>query len=525
MSTINQQTVLEFMRGSLQGFSAAMFPEYRPSQHHKLLADRLEAIESGRLKRLVVLMPPRHGKSKTASELFPAWLLGRNPKRRIMALCYGQELSDTFGRSVRNYLKSQTFSSLFPECKISSDSNSVRRFNTTLGGSYTGVGVGGPATGKGADVILLDDVLKNREEADSPIYRANLIGWYKGVVRTRLQPGGSIALIQTRWGTSDFVQWLLSETAHENWEVISLPAIALDNDPLGRQPGEALWPESYPLPVLEEIRQTLGSRDWTALYQQTPLSNSDVIFSPKWLQFYDRAPEIGDFIHQSQPLHTDQPLPPTPKNRIVHSWDLSFGGTSLGSSWVVGQTWLIQARQKYLLHMVREQLSFSDSLSAIRAMVKTFPPTEILIENKASGSAVIDVLRAEIGYKLISINPTTSKSDRAYACVPQFERGEIWLPNPKLFYWVKPLLTELQSFPQSATDDCVDSMTQLLNWVEQRFRSEQQQRLPPNYVTYNHLTGRASYPGQPVPESLSERFEREQNRLSPYEHWKRRQQQ
>lgn len=439
---IDQSAVLQFMRGSLQGYAIAQFPEFRPGRHHKLLASKLEDVESGRIKRLAVLMAPRHGKSKLSSELFPSWYLGRDPKRRILSLSYGQDLADVFGRSVRNYLKAPTFAALFPECKLSDDSNSIKRFNVSGGGGYATIGVGGATTGRGADLLLLDDLIKDREQADSPVYRENLIDWYKSVARTRLQPGGSIVLVQTRWGTTDFVAWLLSETAHENWEVISLPAIAFDNDPLNRQPGEALWPEAYPLLALEEIRQTLGSRDWNALYQQCPLSDADLIFQNKWLQFYDQPPRVCD--------------------RIIHSWDLSFGGTQAGSSWVVGQVWGIVDENKYLLHMTREQMGFSDTLAAIRLTDKLYEADEILIENKANGPATIETLKSEIGYRLKAVEPGGSKSDRAYGIVPQFERGEVWFPNPLQHEWVKPLLTEMQSFPKSVTDDCVDSMTQAL---------------------------------------------------------------
>ncbi len=348
-----------------------------------------------------------------------------------------------FGRNVRNYLKNPTFQALFPDCTLAGDSNSIKRFNTTAGGGYATIGVGGATTGRGADLLLMDDLIKDREQADSPVYRENLIDWYKSVARTRLQPGGSIVLVQTRWGTSDFVAWLLSETAHENWEVISLPAIAVENDVLGRLPGEALWPEAYPLPVLEEIQQTLGSRDWNALYQQCPLAESDVIFQSKWLQFYDYAPATSF---------------------ISHSWDLSFGGTSAGSSWVIGQVWGVNYKSKYLLYMVREQIGFSQTLEAIRDLDRLYPANEILIEYKANGPAVVETLIQEVGHKLKPIDPgVSSKSDRAYAVGPQFERGEVWLPDPKRYEWVKPLLMEMQSFPKSVTDDCVDAMTQVLN--------------------------------------------------------------
>jgi len=458
-ATIDQDVVLAFIRASLQGYAVAQFPDFRPGRHHKLLASKLEDVESGRIKRLAVLMAPRHGKSKLSSELFPSWYLGRNPTRRILSLSYGQDLADVFGRSVRNYIRTPTHTALFPECQLSSDSNSIKRFNTTVNGGYTTIGVGGGTTGRGADLLLLDDLIKDREQADSPVYRESLIDWYKSVARTRLQPGGSIVLVQTRWGTSDFVAWLLSETAHENWEVISLPAIALQNDPLGRLPGEALWPEAYPLEALEQIRETLGSRDWTALYQQSPLSDSDVIFRQGWLQFYNRSPlernPLADFMEV-----------PDRNFLVIASWDLTFGGTAARGSWVVGQIWGYDRDTKfcYLIDQHREQMGFVDSCQAITALNERYKPSHTLIENKANGVGAVEVLREKIP-NLVAVEPQGGKEDRAYRIIPMFQRGEVLFPNSDLQPWVKPLLTEMQSFPQSVTDDCIDAMTQALGYL------------------------------------------------------------
>ncbi len=374
----DQNAVIQFLRDNLLGYCAAQFPDFKPGRHHKLIAAKLEEVEAGRLKRLCVLMAPRHGKSKLGTELYPTWFLGRDPKRRVLSLSYGQDLSDVFGRSVRNYMRSPTYAALFPDCQLASDSSSTRRFNTTAGGAYASIGVGGPTTGRGADLLLMDDLVKDREQADSPTYRETLIDWYRSVARTRLQPGGAIVLIQTRWSATDFVAWLLQETRHENWEVLSLPAMALERDPLGRLPGEALWPEAYPISVLEETRATLGSRDWNALYQQCPIDDADVIFSQKWLQFYNHLPFVMN-------------------PRVIHSWDLSFGGIGLTSSWVVGQVWMYDTdnRHAYLIAMTREQLGFSDSIAAIRNLNKKFPANRILVESKANGPAVLETLQNE----------------------------------------------------------------------------------------------------------------------------------
>ncbi|MBN8564897.1 MAG: phage terminase large subunit [Leptolyngbya sp. UWPOB_LEPTO1] len=441
--TVDQGFVLNFLRDNLAAYSAAMFPEFKPGRHHKLIAEKLESVNRGEIKRLCVTMAPRHGKSKLASELFPSFYLGHHPTHRILSLSYGQDLADVFGRSVRNYIKSPTFGALFPDCKLSPDSSSIKRFNVSPGGGYAAIGVGGATTGRGANLLILDDLVKDRQQADSPAYRETLIDWYKSVARTRLQPDGAIVLVQTRWGTTDFVQWLLDETEHEGWETISLPAIALENDPLGRKPGEPLWTEAYNLDALSEIRATLGSRDWWALYQQQPISDADVIFESRYLQFYRELPK-----------HLE----------IYQSWDLTFGGMGEGSSWVVGQVWGISGKDKYLVAMDREQRGFSSTLAAIESMRDRYPATrKIYIENKAMGSAVIETLQKKHHSKVVPVTPTTSKEQRAYEVLPNFERGEVYLPDPTLYPWVKPLLNEIELFPKGATDDCIDSMTQFLS--------------------------------------------------------------
>ncbi len=462
---IDQNSVLQFMRDRLEGYAVAQFPEFKPARHHRLLASKLEDVQQGRIKRLCVLMPPRHGKSRMSSELFPAWCLGRDPKRRILSLSYSQDLADVFGRSVRNYLRSPTFAALFPGCQLSSDSSSARRFNTTVGGGYVAIGVGGPTTGRGADLLLLDDLIKDREQADSQTYRESLIDWYRSVARTRLQPDGAIVLVQTRWGTSDFVSWLLQETQHEGWEVISLPAIALDSDPLGRQPGEALWSEAYPVEALEQTKETLGSRDWNALYQQCPIADSDVIFRQDWLRFYSKSPL------QPHSLATFMDVG-NPELEVIASWDLSFGGTKADSSWVVGQVWAYnrQSEYCYLLHQERQQMGFVDSVKVIAALNKQYQPDRTLIEAKANGVGVIEVLREAIP-NLTAVEPKGGKEDRAYRVMPMFEAGKVWLPEPKLHPWVKPLLAELEVFPMGSSDDCIDSMTQALGFIQQRYQS------------------------------------------------------
>jgi predicted phage terminase large subunit-like protein len=441
--------LVDLARNSLLAYAIATVPGYKPAKHHKALAEYLEAAECGEIDRFMANMPPRHGKSKLASEIFPAWYLGRNPGKRVISCNYGAELAGVFGRSVRNLIASPAHQVIFPECQLSADSSAVQRFDTTKGGGYAAVGVGGPITGRGADLLLLDDLTKNRQDADSPTVHGMMTDWYRSVARTRLQSGGAIVAVQTRWGTNDFINWLLTESAHEGWKTLILPALALPGDPLGRAASEPLWPSQYDAGALDNLRLSLGQRDWQALYQQTPIGAADIIFEPQWLQFYRSPPPKFDGIYQS--------------------WDLTFGSTSAGASWTVGMVWGVLGDNKYLLAMDRRQIGYTETLAAFIKMRERWPQTEqIYIEAKANGAAVIDSLSKESWFeaRIVAIIPKGSKTDRAFEAVPQFERGEVFLPDPELYPGVKPLLNEMELFPKSASDDCIDSMCQFLgNWA------------------------------------------------------------
>ncbi len=265
------EDLLTLARTSLGAFSVMCFPKFEVAQHHKLVFERLEALERGDIDRLIISLPPRHTKSLSASELFPSWFLGRNLERQVILSAYGSSLAQRFGGRVRNLLKTRAYKKIFGEI-LSDDTQSKSEFETKDGGSLSAVGVGGPITGKGADLLLIDDPVKSRAEAESHTYRQAIKDWYNSDAYTRLMPGGKILLIGTRWHEDDLIGYLLREHKHENWEVLSLPAIAEDRDAMERKPGEALWPERYPLKRLKEIRKSLPSRDWESLYQQKPLS-------------------------------------------------------------------------------------------------------------------------------------------------------------------------------------------------------------------------------------------------------------
>jgi len=273
---------------NLLSYASLMFNNYKIALHNSEIAKKLMAVERGDITRLMIFTPPRHGKTLLTSELFPSWYIGRNPDKQIIASTYSFDRASDVGRKVRNQLIDPLFNEIFPHCNVSSDSKSAHKLSTLQGGNYFSVGIGGAITGRGADCFLIDDPIKSREDAESEITQRKLRDWFQSVAYTRLMPGKSaIILIMTRWGFYDLAGFLLQEKASENWEVLDLPAIAEKNDMIGREIGEALWPEKYPKGRLKQIKMTIGTRDWTSLYQQRPLPEEGGMVNIEWFQRYN----------------------------------------------------------------------------------------------------------------------------------------------------------------------------------------------------------------------------------------------
>ena len=270
-------------RNSLLDFTEYTNPAYERAQHHAQIAAKLEAVERGEIDRLMIFMPPRHGKSELASKRFPAWCLGRKPTRQIIAASYNSDLANDFGRNVRNIVAEPEFGQVFPGVSLATDSAAANRMNTNYGGAYVAAGVGTAVTGRGAHIALIDDPFKDREEADSERRRELVWDWYRSTLYTRLMPGGAIVLIQTRWHEDDLAGRLLEQEG-DQWDVLELPAI---NDQ-----GKALWPEWYPLDALHRIKNTIGPREWSALYQQRPQPDEGTFFKREWFGTWDSLPAL-----------------------------------------------------------------------------------------------------------------------------------------------------------------------------------------------------------------------------------------
>lgn len=279
---LTEQLARRQARKSLLKFTEYTNPLYASAGHHRLIADKLEAVERGEIDRLMIFMPPRHGKSELASKRFPAWCLGRQPRRQIIAASYNSDLANDFGRNVRNIVAEPEFGQVFPEVSLAPDSQAANRMNTNAGGAYVAAGVGTAVTGRGADIALIDDPFKDREEADSQRRRDVVWDWYRSTLFTRLMPGGAIVLIQTRWHEDDLAGRLL-EAEGDQWEVLELPAL---------KDGKALWPEWYDAPVLERIRDTVGPREWSALYQQKPQPDEGTYFQRDYFKEWEALPSL-----------------------------------------------------------------------------------------------------------------------------------------------------------------------------------------------------------------------------------------
>ena len=448
---------------SLLEYAKVQMPGYMSPSHIKLLASKLEAVERGEIKRLAIFMPPRHGKSQLTSQFFPSWFIGRNPSKYIIATTYSQDLADDFGRSVRNQILDENFKKTFPECILSKDSTSVKRFHTDLGGVYYAVGAGGAITGRGAHLLLIDDPIKGREEADSDAMRENLINWYKSTAYSRLQPGGSIILIQTRWHEDDLAGWILKETKHEPWEVIEFPAVLDDKAAkiLKRKKGEALWPEAYGMDRLEEIQKTAGSREWNALYMQRPAAEEGNIIKRWWWKQWE---------------HNEPPE----CQYILQSWDTAYT-TNDKSDYSACTTWGIFEDKQNITNAVlisaqRDRWAFPDLKSKAVEFYNNYQPDVILVEAKASGWSLIQELQ-RAGLPITPYNPKKmDKRARAHAVTPIFEAGRVWFPKGK--WWAEDVINQCAQFPTSNYDDFVDSTTQALLRLRQGFFVTHPQDVP-----------------------------------------------
>ena len=445
MATREIQAAISKAASDFAIYASLMGPPFEMPPHIELLINELELVERGMTDRLMIYMPPRHGKSVTASTLFPAWFLGRHPDKSVIAASYGAELALDFGRRTRNFVADPLHTTTFPKCTLAGDSSAVHRFALSAGGNYFAVGAGGPLTGRGADLLLIDDPIKSREEAYSQATRKSLQQWFESVAYTRLQPGAAIILIQTRWHQDDLAGWLLREHASEGWRVISLPALAETKDLLDRFEGDALWPQKFPLETLNRIREAIGSQAWISQYQQRPAPEEGAIFKKDWFLSYAASD-------------------PPECSQIVMSLDTAFK-TGESNDYSVIQIWGQMKNGFALLTQWRERKEFPDLMRQAIAMGEKFSPHYVLVEDAASGQSLIQALQKETRLPILPCKPMGDKLARASAVSPLAEAGKIFLPDQAP--WLRDFLDEVTSFPAAPHDDQVDALSQALNYMRE----------------------------------------------------------
>lgn len=421
-------------RESLMAFCYLTCRGYEVSWHHQRIGTALHDIATGRTKRLIIAMPPRHGKTELASIRFAPWLLARNPRINVIAATYAQDFADELGRKARGVMGDAVYRCLFPHAALMPDSRAVSRWQTIAGGGYYAVGVGGPLTGRGANVLLIDDPHKNREEAESAVMRARVWDWFRSTAYTRLEKDGAVVVIMTRWHEDDLVGRLLN--SDEPWEVLSLPAIAEADEP-ERQAGEALWPSKYPADVLQGIHATIGDREWAALYQQHPAPAEGALFKPDQLAVVDAEPSGMDW---------------------VRAWD--FGATRGGGDWTVGAKLGVRDGRLVIGDIVRLQGAPEQVEKALLAAasrdglgVRIDLPQD---PGQAGKSQVQYFTRLLSGYRVTSSPESGNKVLRAEPLAAQLNVGNVSMVRAP---WNAALLDELRSFPVGAHDDQVDALS------------------------------------------------------------------
>jgi|TARA_B100001094_G_scaffold98203_2_gene94301 predicted phage terminase large subunit-like protein len=431
----------EICKTNFLEFIDHMWDGFICGRHHKIFAEKLEGIANGTIKRLIVNMPPRHTKSEFASTYFPAWIMGRDPSRKIMQTTHTGELAVRFGRKVRNMMDSDIYKQIFPEVLLSSDSKSAGRWETNKSGEYFAAGVGGAITGRGADLLIIDDP-HSEQDAMSPTAMESCWEWYTSGPRQRLQPGGSIVLVMTRWSGIDLTAKLLEaqkESLADQWEIVEFPAIFPETE-------NPLWEEFWSLEELLKVKASLPVMKWNAQWMQTPTSEEGSIVKREWWQKWesDTLPNVS---------------------YIIQSYDTAFSKKenadySAISTWGVFRPDEDSPDSIILLDCQKGRYDFPELKRLAMEEYKYWEPDMVLIEAKASGTPLTHELR-RLGIPVVNYSPTRGhdKTTRMHSVAPIFESGLVYAPQ-KAF--AEEMIEECASFPFGANDDLCDTMTQAL---------------------------------------------------------------
>jgi predicted phage terminase large subunit-like protein len=418
--------------------------QWRSAKHLRFLIDHLHQLHDRKITRLLVSMPPRHGKSFTIDKFFPAWWLAKHPSDRIILTGYGEQFARRWGGSVRDLIieySDQWNLQLNPRTTASDD------WELTSGGGMLCVGAGGALMGRGADLFILDDVVKSAEEAESEVYREKIWDWFQASATTRLQPNAVMVGVMTRWHQDDLFGRIIDNYG-DDWTVINLPAVAEEEDPLGRAPGEGLWPEFWGDPDYYRKQQESRSPFWfSALYQGRPTPEGGGILMRDWWQFYHSTP--SDF------------------DQMIQSWDLALKDKAT-NDYSVGQVWGRKGADLYLLGQVRGHFSLHEVANHMRMFTVKYPRAVAkLVEDTAMGPAIKQTLTHEVP-GIIPFPAKGSKKSRVEASVPLVQAGNVFLPENDQGVkakWVWEFIEECAAFPRGANDDQVDAFTQAATYI------------------------------------------------------------
>ena len=425
-------------------FVHKVWPTFIDGAHHSRMARAFEKVARGECKRLIINMPPRHTKSEFASYLLPAWFLGKFPHKKVIQTSHTAELAVGFGRKVRNLVDSEVYKSIFYDTSLQADSKAAGRWNTSKGGDYFAIGVGGAVTGKGADILIIDDPHSEQEaalaEVNPEIYD-KVYEWYTSGPRQRLQPGGSIIIVMTRWSKKDLTGQVLKSAAQrggDDWEVIEFPAILPSGNPL--------WPQFWSMKELLALKEELPNQKWMAQYMQNPTSDQSAIVKREWWQIWEKDdPPHCEFVLQAWDTAFEK------NNRADYSACTTWGVFYMDDDTGVKQANII------LLNSFRERLEFPALKKKAIDEYKEWEPDSIIVEKKASGAPLIYEMRA-MGIPVQEFTPSkgNDKISRLNAVSDLFASGRVWAPNTN---WAEEVIDEVASFPGGEHDDYVDSVS------------------------------------------------------------------
>jgi predicted phage terminase large subunit-like protein len=420
-------------------FVKSMWPDFIQGSHHKKIADQFNRLAEGKINRLIINMPPRHTKSEFASFLLPAWMIGRNPKLKIIQTTHTTELAVRFGRKAKHLIDSPDYKRFF-KTTLREDSQAAGRWETDQGGEYFAAGVGSAITGRGADLLIIDDP-HSEQDAMNPEALERAYEWYTSGPRQRLQPGGKIVVVMTRWSLKDLTGSLIGAQKgikSDQWEVIEFPAILPDEQPV--------WPEYWKLSELESVKASLSIQKWNAQWMQNPTSEEGSIIKRDWWRKWDKD-YIPELYHVIQSYDTAFLKKETADYSAITTWGVFYPNPDSGPNLI-------------LLDAIKERLEFPELRRRALEQYHYWKPESVVIESKASGLPLTYELR-KMGIPVINFTPSkgNDKHSRINAVAPLFESGQIWAPEAA---FAEEVIEECAAFPFGDHDDLVDSMTQAL---------------------------------------------------------------